>query len=212
VRNFGNVRWMMCLWLALSVSCGSSGSDEVRPLQSTASTTTAAASTPPVSTVEPPATSTTAAPASTTTISPWTDEQLEVIAAFEAAEEAYRLARSDPEGPEPDSLSTTRTSEALERARLLLAERAEQGLATQFGTAIKEAVVYRDVSIAGDLAFVDGCEVDDAVIIESATSVVVDDAVVIYEWTVQLVRSRVGWEFDALEIRSAVEGPGSCLG
>ena len=209
MRNFGNVRWMMCLWLALSVSCGSSGSDEVRPLQSTASTTTAAASTPPVSTVEPPATSTTAAPASTTTISPWTDEQLEVIAAFEAGIEAFRLAGDAPIDPEGVSLAT-HTAAALEADRERLRLRSVEGRATRWDGGVEVNGSYVRVHIDGDTAELQGCFVDSGVAYKVESGDLLDD-----RFGARYIRGEVrlvdgSWRYEGFSTERVVEGDRTC--
>lgn len=189
VGNFSVIRWMMMSILALCVSCSGS-SDEVTPLATSLSATSSAA----VSSTTAVAIS---VPAPTTTLSPWTDEQLEVIAAFEAAELAFRVAGESPVDPSSSLVAATHTLRTAEVTREILQADIDAGTAVRWPTPGALAVVHTDVVISQNSARIMGCLVDDAVVYVLADGAVLDDERVVNRIESELVLVEGGWLLDA---------------
>lgn len=201
VWNFGVVQWMVCILVALSASCSSSNSDEVRPLD--ASGLAAASSTAiPASTVAP-ATSTTATVTTTTSESPWTDEQLEVIDAFEAAEVAFRRFAVG------DRVELTKffAAEAAQDAMNLVESRASDGHRLTWSDGADVAASYLRVDVGNESAFLRGCFVDDAVVRAIDSGVVVDDDVVFRSFEASLSDDGGRWLVSGLSFVGEVAQP-----
>jgi hypothetical protein len=202
VGNVSVFRWMVIVTLALSAACSSSGSDGVVPLAAPADTSGEPA---------PPTTTRPDDPV-VTTISPWNEEQLEVIAAFEAAELAFRRAELSVEDGDYQRVLDTRTADAGRRAVERLQALAADRVATRFPSGIEMRVAYLSVGIEGDVALIEACEVDDAVIYSVDGGAVRDDRVVTLQWVAQLRRVGGEWLFDALRVDSEWSGDVGCDG
>ena len=206
VRNFSVIRWIVCLVAALCVSCSAGVSDEVTPL-TTASNPTSSVATAEV-TPSSTASSTTALAASPAA-SEWSDEQLEVIAAFEAAELALGDARTHPVRIDSVLLGEFFTSPAIAGVVRLLEGHVASGTAVRRPSGGGPDVRYLAVEVDGDLAYVDACEVDDLVIYEIDGDVI-DDRVLTLRWAAQLRRVDGRWMWDALEVLSESDGRVAC--
>lgn len=114
----------------------------------------------------------------TTSESPWTDEQLEVIDAFEAAEEAYRMAIASPGTAAIAELAATHIDDVVIDVRESIEGNRERGHRTRWPNGVAVVATYLTVEIDGTSAFVAGCLVDDAVVVDDATGAVVDNSIV----------------------------------
>ena len=198
---------MVVALITLCVSC-SSGGDTSAVVPLTAVPTSSAGA--PVSTTTAAGSIVTTTDTVITTTKPWSDEQLEVIAAFEAAELAFREARADPINPDWASLRNTRTAAAMTRAIALLEERVALGQATRFPSGIATVPFYVSVVVDDDLAFLEACEIDDAVLFALDTGEAIDDDVVTFHWEAQMRAVAKQWKFDALEVLESDEGGVEC--
>lgn len=196
----------MIVLTALCVSCVSSGDDDaIVPLASTSSPPQ-----PVVDTSNPPDTSgpastsapvTSAAPA---TPPEWTSEQLEVIAAFEAAELAFRRARMEPIDVSAPGLAETHTPEAREVVSTILARRAAAGRATRWPSGIEIRGRIDEVEIAGEQATVGGCQFDEGVVYSIADGVIFDDSSVTRSFVARLRVVGDRWRLAAFKYGDAV--------
>jgi hypothetical protein len=197
VGNVSVFRWMVIVTLALSAACSSSGSDGVVPLAASADTSVAPA----------PPTTTRPDDRVVTTISPWNEEQLEVIAAFEAAELAFRRASEHPVDPGSHAVQETHTAETAAEAFGILQGRVADGVAVRWSGGLRLVVVYSRIEVAADIAILEGCLLDDGELISLETGSVLSRSDAMEEVAARLIREGDRWLLDAIEFDS---GGGRC--
>jgi hypothetical protein len=137
------------------------------------------------------------------------ETEAEILAAVDGYWSTIQRANRAPD-PDMPELLLVATGFALDQARLNLRERRDLGQASRS----PEPSVYRHEpivqSVDGETAVVSDCSVDDTLLYEVDTGLVVNDDVATLQWRTTVVRDSEGWKVSANELEMQWEGLGGC--
>ncbi|MCB1262480.1 MAG: hypothetical protein KDB33_19120, partial [Acidimicrobiales bacterium] len=125
----------------------------------------------------------------------------EEAAVLEAVDGYWRtwLAANDPPDPDHPDLEKYATGAALEQARSETSRKAAEGLATRIPSDSAYGHSLSDPSINGTQSSVTDCAVDDLLQVNTATGVVLNDAVVTELLTINLTKDADQWRVESID-------------
>jgi hypothetical protein len=143
----------------------------------------------------------------TTTAAP-TDEEA-ILAAYQGYWDTW-LAANDPPNPDHPDLAKYATGEALERARRTISDHAEQNHAVR----LREGGVYVHrpavVEQLGETALVEDCSLDDGLVVDRPSGLVLDDSVWSRKNLVHMTRVGGAWRVDFITLEGKWPGAAGC--
>lgn len=185
----------LVLAIVLLAGCSDDGSSADPTTTSESSTTTEA-------------TTTTAVPDTTTTSEPATDEE-QILAAVDGFWQVL-LDSSAPPDPEHPDLERYMTGAQLERSQAVVENRLRLGQAVRPAEPSRYAHENELVTVDGANATVTSCEIDDLVLYDLASGMVLNDATYTREWTLRLEMAAGSWKIADATVDLELEGVTGC--
>jgi hypothetical protein len=203
-RSVG-VLLVLAVLAAIAIGACSSGApgSEISPIE--APSVTSFVSVPPSSSTTPPVTSPTSG--LETTGSPIDDE---IIRRYVAFWDARRAANTGTPNPGSPALSDLATGEELATVVRETQRNLEEGLTFQQREHPAGIRHVRIVQIDGDLAKVQECVVDDALLVRRGSGEVVDDTIATHNVLAELTRVGGQWQTSSVRLVQRWEGVAGC--